>query len=67
MSDARTATCRTCPRSCRIPEGSVGFCRARRNVDGTIVAGNYGRVTSLAVDPIVNNALERLSTGLKFI
>ena len=63
MSDARTATCRTCPRACRIPEGGVGFCRACRNVGGTIVAGNYGRVTSLAVDPIEKKPLARFRPG----
>lgn len=64
MSALRATTvCHTCPRSCSIPTGGVGFCRARRNVDGTITAGNYGRVTSLAVDPVEKKPLARFHPG----
>lgn len=53
MSDAPSAAvCATCPRHCRLAEGAVGFCRARRALDGRVVAANYGRITSLALDPI---------------
>lgn len=44
--------CGTCPRHCRLAEGAVGFCRARRAEGGCVVAANYGKVTSLALDPI---------------
>ena len=44
--------CPVCPRHCRLDEGETGFCRARRAEGGRVVAGNYGRVTSLALDPI---------------
>ena len=30
----------------------MGFCRARRAQDGQVVCANYGRMTSLALDPI---------------
>ena len=46
------AVCTACPRQCRLAEGAVGFCRARRAEDGRVVAANYGRITSLALDPI---------------
>jgi len=49
--------CQTCPRHCRLAEGAVGFCRARRVVDGCVVAANYGKVTSLALDPIEKKPL----------
>lgn len=44
--------CSVCPRHCRLDEGEMGFCRARRAEGGRVVAGNYGRITSLALDPI---------------
>ena len=46
------ARCDACPRGCALNEGQVGFCRARACRDGLVVCESYGRVTSLAVDPI---------------
>ncbi|MBE0476082.1 MAG: AmmeMemoRadiSam system radical SAM enzyme [Coriobacteriia bacterium] len=44
--------CRLCPHGCRIAEGRAGICGVRRNVDGTLMAMTYGRISSIAVDPI---------------
>ena len=33
--------CALCPRSCKIPEGSAGFCGVRRNVGGALYAQGY--------------------------
>jgi len=44
--------CGLCPHACRIRPGASGVCGVRRNVDGTLVALTYGRVSSVAVDPI---------------
>ena len=52
MSKSDAAVCPVCPRHCRLNEGETGFCRARRAEGGRVVAGNYGRITSLALDPI---------------
>ena len=53
MSDAPSAAvCSTCPHRCRLADGAVGFCRARRAEGGRVVAANYGKVTSIALDPI---------------
>ena len=49
MSDA---VCATCPRHCRLRDGELGFCRARRASGGSVVCANYGCITSLALDPI---------------
>lgn len=46
------AVCSACPRRCRLADGAVGFCRARRAEGGRVVAANYGKVTSIALDPI---------------
>ncbi|HOP12035.1 MAG TPA: AmmeMemoRadiSam system radical SAM enzyme [Oscillospiraceae bacterium] len=55
--------CGLCPHHCDIPEGRTGFCRARENRDGKIVCGNYGRLTSLSLDPIEKKPLYRFYPG----
>ena len=55
--------CTTCPRRCRLAPGALGACRARRNVGGAIVAESYGRVTSLALDPVEKKPLARWHPG----
>lgn len=57
------ATCPVCPHHCRLAPGAVGRCHARRNVGGRIVAEQYGRVTSLALDPIEKKPLARFQPG----
>ena len=49
---ASKAVCAVCPRQCLLAEGETGFCRARVCSGGVVTAQNYGRVTSLALDPI---------------
>ncbi len=57
------ATCTVCFRHCDIPEGKLGFCGARTCRDGKVTAANYGRVTSLALDPIEKKPLHRFHPG----
>ena len=63
MSETAEAVCETCPRHCRLNEGAVGFCRARRAEDGRVVADNYGRITSMALDPIEKKPLAFFHPG----
>ena len=56
-------TCNVCFRHCNIPEGGLGFCGARTCKDGEVIAANYGRVTSLALDPIEKKPLARFHPG----
>ena len=63
MSETTEAVCETCPRHCRLNEGAVGFCRARRAEDGCVVADNYGRITSIALDPIEKKPLAFFHPG----
>ena len=51
------ATCATCPHACTLAEGQLGLCRARRNVGGVVTCENYGRLTSVAVDPVEKKPL----------
>ena len=64
-SDAASAavTCPVCPHNCCLAPGARGLCRARRNVGGVVVAENYGRVTSLALDPVEKKPLARFMPG----
>ncbi len=61
------AICEVCFRHCDIKEGRTGFCGARVCRDGKVVAGNYGRVTSLALDPIEKKPLYRFYPGSMII
>jgi pyruvate formate lyase activating enzyme len=55
--------CHVCPRLCRIAPGKSGVCRARHNVDGTLFAITYGRVCSVAADPIEKKPLFHFFPG----
>ena len=45
----------------------MGFCMARKCVDGVITAANYGAITSLALDPIEKKPLNLFYPGSKII
>lgn len=64
-TDPNVPICQVCPRHCRISEGNLGFCRARRNISGTIVDDNYGKITAAALDPIEKKPLARFYPGSK--
>jgi len=55
--------CRLCPHNCRIAKGKRGFCFARRNVDGRLIAESYGQITSIALDPVEKKPLYRFYPG----
>jgi len=55
--------CDVCFRQCKIEEGQIGFCGARTCRDGQIVAANYGRLTSVALDPIEKKPLKMFHPG----
>ena len=50
--------CTVCPRGCVIREGQLGYCGARINRNGKIVAENYGKITAIALDPIEKKPLQ---------
>ncbi len=61
------ARCRLCPHQCAIPPGGEGICWARKNENGTLYAQNYGRTTSLAVDPIEKKPLFHFRPGTEIL
>ena len=60
MSELR---CDICFHHCILKEGMTGRCRARMNRDGKNVCANYGRITSLALDPVEKKPLARFFPG----
>ena len=57
------ALCELCFHHCALDEGQTGLCRARACQDGKIVSLNYGKMTSLALDPIEKKPLRRFHPG----
>lgn len=57
------AVCPVCPHHCRIAPGATGLCRGRANVDGRSVCANYGRLTSIALDPVEKKPLAMWRPG----
>lgn len=55
--------CRLCPHFCNIKEGKKGVCRVRSNSGGVLAAENYGRVSSIAMDPIEKKPLYHYYPG----
>ena len=61
------AKCEVCFRHCELTEGQTGFCGARICAGGAVRAANYGRVTSLALDPIEKKPLRRFMPGSRIL
>ena len=61
------ARCDVCFHHCDIPEGRRGFCGARTCADGKVIAENYGKNTSLALDPIEKKPLRRFHPGSRIL
>ena len=57
------AKCDVCFRHCEIKEGGTGFCGARAVKDGVVFAQNYGKITSMGLDPIEKKPLARFYPG----
>lgn len=55
--------CALCPHHCLLEEGQTGLCRARACRKGQVLPLNYGRITSLALDPVEKKPLRRFHSG----
>lgn len=58
-----SAVCELCPHNCRIPEGKRGFCGVRTCRNSRIVSTAYGKISSMALDPIEKKPLRRFHPG----
>lgn len=61
------AKCYICPRKCIREEGQLGFCRARKAVNGEIISANYGQITSMGLDYIEKKPLYKFMPGSKIL
>jgi len=57
--------CLLCPHDCRIAVGHTGVCGVRENRDGRLIATTYGRVSSVAVDPIEKKPVFHFRPGTR--
>lgn len=64
---AEVTKCDVCFRHCDLKKGDTGFCGARIGLSDSVVPSNYGRITSLAVDPIEKKPLHRFYPGSKIL
>ncbi|MBE5963107.1 MAG: AmmeMemoRadiSam system radical SAM enzyme [Lachnospiraceae bacterium] len=55
--------CRVCMHQCHLKEGQIGRCRVRKNENGRSISINYGKITSLALDPIEKKPLRCFYPG----
>lgn len=61
------ARCHVCFRHCVLGEGDIGFCGARIGLSDRVVPSNYGRITSIALDPIEKKPLKLFYPGSKIL
>ena len=59
--------CQVCMHHCSLGPGQTGFCLARKNENGAVICGNYGRVTSMALDPIEKKPLKMFRPGSRIL
>jgi len=62
LPDSRVQ-CRTCQWRCRINPGKYGACGMYQNRDGVLFNLNYGRVSSVAADPVEKKPLFHFHPG----
>lgn len=55
--------CVLCPHECFISEGKNGLCTVRKNISGKLNAEAYGKITSIALDPIEKKPLYMFFSG----
>ena len=58
-----SAICELCFHHCKLEEGQTSLCRARTCRDGAVIPLNYGKLTSLDLDPIEKKPLRRFHPG----
>lgn len=61
--DDGAVRCTLCPHGCVIQNGKTGRCLVRKNIDGQLFAEGYGRITSIALDPIEKKPLRLFYPG----
>lgn len=55
--------CKLCPHECKLSEGKLGFCKARKNVNGELISLSYGNLVAIHIDPIEKKPLYHFMPG----
>ena len=63
--EGENVRCFACAHKCFIRKSKVGICAVRRNVDGELYLLVYGKIASLAIDPIEKKPLYYFLPGSK--
>lgn len=63
----QSVTCLLCPHHCSIKEGGTGICRVRKNIGGTLYSLTYGKISSLALDPVEKKPLYHFYPGREIL
>jgi pyruvate formate lyase activating enzyme len=59
--------CVLCPHVCKFNDGDTGLCNTRQRKDDKLYSLNYGRITSLAMDPIEKKPLYHFHPGSQIL
>jgi len=62
-----SARCGLCPHRCFVAENSAGICGVRTSWGGKLIASGYGRVSSIALDPIEKKPLYMFHPGKRIL
>jgi len=65
--DSEIVRCELCPHRCELKKGKVGVCNVRKNVEGELLALNYGKFVSISIDPIEKKPLYHFYPGEKIL
>jgi hypothetical protein len=57
--------CNICNHRCRIPDGEIGICGVRKNIQGRLFSLVYGKIISANIDPIEKKPLFHFLPGSK--
>jgi len=66
-TESKEVLCTLCPHFCKIADKMSGKCGVRTNKNGTLIAGSYGKATSIALDPIEKKPLYKFHSGKKIV
>jgi len=59
----KTIRCHLCPQNCLVAPNDYGHCKARKNIDGTLICETYSLVSAMHTDPIEKKPLYHFYPG----
>ncbi|MDP4205780.1 MAG: AmmeMemoRadiSam system radical SAM enzyme, partial [Bacteroidota bacterium] len=59
--------CMLCPHHCRLSNDQRGICKVRINIEGVLYTEVFGKVASLAIDPIEKKPLFHFYPGRQIL